>query len=203
MQEDVVVVMEGDDGHILNPKIAASLPLRRQSFVGGGDDGRRLTKEARQIYYSENIFNVPLHWLHEFMIDVESDFATPFAIAHLVRHIIIRADLHDGWHRYWSHEGADLSDDDDVDEGEAWERLASWTSEQLRNLLRFTGADHIEIQLWGGGCVDGQDEATQQTIQDTKTVGKELISQFGSRLALCKVLEDSGARSENLVRHWL
>ncbi|KAH7154766.1 hypothetical protein DER46DRAFT_688861 [Fusarium sp. MPI-SDFR-AT-0072] len=63
-----------DDDNSLNPDIADGVLLRQQHFMGKDEVGKQLVKEAYDVYYGENHFNMRLHWLRGLLDG--SDLAT-------------------------------------------------------------------------------------------------------------------------------
>lgn len=94
-QDRPVIIVEGDDDDEMNPDIAESVILRQQYFMGSDGIGKQLVKEAREMYYGENHFIVPLYWLGEFVIDSLEDFSTQLNIASLVGTITVEANVRD------------------------------------------------------------------------------------------------------------
>ena len=78
-----VRVDEADDDNYLNPEIAQGIILRQEWCVGSDEAGRQIAEEAREIYYTENWFEVRSHWLGEFLVDTLAD-GKPWKVEGLV-----------------------------------------------------------------------------------------------------------------------
>jgi hypothetical protein len=61
----------------------------------------------------------------------------------------------------------------------------------LSRLKQLKNAEHIVIQILGGGAVDGSDLKTQKKIEEIAPIVKKLITQFGPRLEVRKALRTS------------
>ncbi|KAJ0132315.1 Uncharacterized protein HZ326_24605 [Fusarium oxysporum f. sp. albedinis] len=85
VQQQPVFIEEADDDDSLNPDIADGVLLRQQHCMGKDETGKQLVKEACDVYYGENHFNVRLHWLCEFMTDTLSDYKTKVPVAPLIK----------------------------------------------------------------------------------------------------------------------
>jgi hypothetical protein len=173
VQETLVLVEEGFDDNECNPRIAEGALLRQEDLMGDHEVGKQLAKEARDIYYGENIFNVRSHWLCEFVRDTLAD-RSPVAIEPLVRRIQVRVDT------------KHIHDLDNFTYMPKGETEKSWVVRDLRQLLAFKNAELIEIQVHGGGALDGSDLQTQKKIKEMSKIVKQLIEHFGTALAIRK-----------------
>src|SRR6266480_7151586 len=61
-EDGYVQIEEGDDSDFFNPTIAKGVILRQEYFMGSDAAGRQIVQEARQVYYTHNIFTVRSHW---------------------------------------------------------------------------------------------------------------------------------------------
>ncbi|KAJ9419385.1 hypothetical protein QL093DRAFT_2362343 [Fusarium oxysporum] len=94
-----------DDDGSLNAKIADGVLLRQQHFMGKDETGKQLVKEASDVYYGENHFNVRLHWLCEFMTDTFGDYKIKVPIVPLIKDsITVIIDLYDVIDDFYLHE---------------------------------------------------------------------------------------------------
>lgn len=191
--DDDVQIEEGDDFGLFNKEIATGSLLRQEYFMGEDEAGKQLVKEARQIYYRENTFSVRSHWLCEFICDTLAD-GKPIAIESLVQRIIVRVDVEDIY---------DM-DDDMVDFMPEGEKEKSWVVRDLRQLLEFTNAEFIRIEVFGRGALDGSDPQTQEKIKEMSGIVKTLIEQFGEKLTIRKLTQlNDGQSIFHDLRSWL
>lgn len=174
VQEDYVQIEEGDEEDFFNPKLADGVLLRQEYFMGNDEVGKQLVEEAREIYYAENTFTVRSHWLCEFVRDTLAD-GKPIAIEPLVRRIMVQVDTEH------------IHDKDDFTYMPKGETEKSWVVRDLRQLLNFTNAEWIGIEVRGGGALDGSDLRTQQKIEEMSGIVKKLIDQFGEAFTIGKV----------------
>ncbi|KAG4275186.1 hypothetical protein FPRO04_14432 [Fusarium proliferatum] len=211
VQLQPVIIEEGDDDHEMNPKIAKGVLLLQQLFMGKDETGKQMVKEAREVYYGENEFLVRLHWLCEFRCDTYNiDAVLP--IAPLVRRLIVKTDLHDGYdlendtddNPFYPHDG--IGDGEDkIDLSHIRPTggiIARRTRKHLENLFLFINAEEITLVLCGSGPPDGSDAATRQTIADISVTVKRLIEFFGNRFAVQKWPENISHLTRNLVSYW-
>ncbi|KFY89228.1 hypothetical protein V500_05856 [Pseudogymnoascus sp. VKM F-4518 (FW-2643)] len=157
--------------------------------MGDNETGKQIVKEAREIYYMENTFTVKSHRICEFGRDNLAD-RKPMAIEPLVRGIIVRVDLE---HIY----------DIDVAHG-TFAPVDGWVVRDLRQLLEFTNAKSIGIEVRGGGAPDGSDLRIQQKIKEISGIVKELIKQYGEKLTIRKMMrnDDGQWKSHDLRSYW-
>ncbi|KFY66178.1 hypothetical protein V496_02144 [Pseudogymnoascus sp. VKM F-4515 (FW-2607)] len=191
-EDDYVQIEEGDDDDFFNEEdIAQGDLLRQEYFMGDDEAGKQLVKEARQIYYAENMFTVRSHWLCEFVRDTLAD-GKPMAIEPLVRRIIVRVDVR---HIH------DMDNFTSVPEGETEK---SWVVRDLRQLLEFKNAEFICIEVRGGGALDGSDLRTQQKIEEMSGIVKKLIMRFGEKLTIRKTMrrDDGQWTSHDMRPYW-
>jgi hypothetical protein len=192
VQAKPVIIDEGDDDGSLNPETADGVILRIEYWMGTSDAAKQIIKEARDLYYGENHFVVRLHWLCEFIVDrIQNDDIT-VDVPPLVGAITVEVDLHDGHNEHHTYTTPGLDDRLDLfgrSERRGQGKLARWTQEELRTLLRFTNATKVVVMLRGGGMLDGCDLATQQTVRDIAGVVQELMAQFGDKLGIFKRIE--------------
>ncbi|KAJ6789248.1 hypothetical protein PWT90_10397 [Aphanocladium album] len=192
VQRKPVIIDEGDDDGSLNPGTADGIILRIEYFMGTSDVAKQIIKEARELYYGENHFVVHLHWLCEFIVDRIQNDDIRVDVPPLVGAITVEVDLHDGnneHHIYTAPKPDERSDPFGMSERCGQGKLARWTQEELRTLLRFTSAKEVVVMLRGGGMLDGSDLATQQTVRDIAAVVKELTTQFGDKLKVFKRID--------------
>ncbi|KAM5528703.1 hypothetical protein FOXYSP1_19184 [Fusarium oxysporum f. sp. phaseoli] len=198
VQQQPVFIEEADDDDSLNPGIADGVLLRQQHFVGKDETGKQLVKEACDVYYGENHFNVRLHWLCEFMTDTLSDYKTKVPVAPLIKDsITVIVDSYDALDDFYLHEdGCDsdsgTDDPDSVHYRHGTGKAARWTQKRLQDIFLFTNAQHITLVLHGRGLLDGSDLATHQMIKDISYVVKLLIQKFGDRFAIRKMISRGG-----------
>ncbi|KFY26211.1 hypothetical protein V491_01399 [Pseudogymnoascus sp. VKM F-3775] len=191
--DDDVQIEEGDDFGLFNKEIATGSLLQQEYFMGEDEAGKQLVKEARQIYYRENTFSVRSHWLCEFICDTLAD-GKPIPIESLVQRIIVRVDVEDIY---------DM-DDDMVDFMPEGEKEKSWVVRDLRQLLEFTNAEFIRIEVSGRGALDGSDPQTQEKIKEISGIVKTLIEQFGEKLTIRKLTQlNDGQSIFHDLRSWL
>ncbi|RYP27381.1 hypothetical protein DL767_007700 [Monosporascus sp. MG133] len=191
VQSAPVIIDEADVDDTLNPAIASGIFLRQQHFMGDDDIGKQLLKEAHELYYGENHFNVRLHWLLDFMTDALGDYTTEVPVASLVkRGITVLADLHDSLSddHTVSDEYGGQDDPESVHYRHGSGNAARWTQERLQDLFLFTEARQVTLVLLGRGVLDGSDLATHQTMKDISYVVKLLIDLLGDRFAIQKML---------------
>lgn len=191
-EDDYVQIEEGDDDDFFNEEeIAQGDLLRQEYFMGDDEAGKQLVKEARQIYYAENMFTVRSHWLCEFVRDTLAD-GKPMAIEPLVRRIIVRVDVR---HIH------DMDNFTSMPEGETEK---SWVVRDLRQLLEFKNAEFICIEVRGGGALDGSDLRTQQKIEEMSGIVKKLITRFGEKLTIRKTMrrDDGQWTSHDMRPYW-
>jgi len=188
VQGGYVQIEEGDDDDFFNEDIADGALLRQEYVMGSDDIGKQLVKEAREIYYAENTFTVRSHWLCEFVRDTLAD-GKPMAIEPLVRRIMVRVDVE---HIH------DMDNFEYMPEGETEK---SWVVRDLRQLLAFTNAEWIGIEIWGGGALDGSDLGTQQKMKEMSGIVKQLIDRFGDAFTIKKIAREK-ALFHNLRPYW-
>jgi hypothetical protein len=114
------------------------------------------------------------------------------AIEPLVRRIIVRVDLR---HIH------DMDNFTVMPEGETEK---SWVMRDLRQLLEFTNAEFIGIEVQGGGALNGSDIQTQEKIKEMSGIVKKLIERFGEKLTIRKMMRrnDGQWRSHDLGSCW-
>ncbi|EKJ68581.1 hypothetical protein FPSE_11239 [Fusarium pseudograminearum CS3096] len=194
VQRQPVLIDEADDDGSLNPKIADGVLLRQRYFMGEDETGKQLVKEASDVYYGENHFNVRLHWLREFMTDTLGDYKTKVPVAPLIKgSITVLVDSYDALDDFYLHEeGCDsdsgIDDPKSVHYRHGTGEAARWTQKRLQDIFLFTNAQHITLVLYGRGVLDGSDLATHQMIKDISYVVKLLIEEFGDRFAIKKMI---------------
>jgi hypothetical protein len=188
VQEEYVQIEEGDDEDFFNEKIANGVLLRQEDVMGNDEVGRQLVKEARELYYSENTFTVRSHWLCEFIRDTLAN-GKPLSIEPLVRRIMVRVDIRH------------IHDMDGFDYMAEGETQKSWVVQDLRQLLEFTNAKWVGIEIWGGGALDGSDLGTQQKIQEMSGIVQQLIDRFGDTFTILKVARKKSL-AHNLRPYW-
>ncbi|PCD21220.1 unnamed protein product [Fusarium graminearum] len=194
VQRQPVLIDEADDDGSLNPKIADGVLLRQQYFMGEDETGKQLVKEASDVYYGENHFNVRLHWLREFMTDTLGDYKTKVPVAPLIKDsITVLVDSYDALDDFYLHEeGCDgdsgIDDPKSVHYRHGTGEAARWTQKRLQDIFLFTNAQHITLVLYGRGVLDGSDLATHQMIKDISYVVKLLIEKFGDRFTIKKMI---------------
>lgn len=209
VQDTPVIIDEGDDDDELNPDTRSGALLRQQHFMGDDETGKQLVKEAREIYYGENHFNVHLRWLSEFMFDSLGDYKTKVPIAPLLRSgITVVADLHDASNDRHIYKQADKGDKNDVqDETSIYYRHgtsepARWTQKRLQNLFLFDNVQQVTLILYGRGLLDGSDLATHQTLKDISFVARRLMDHFEDRFTVEKMLSRGSNPSRSLRSYW-
>ncbi|KAH6982572.1 hypothetical protein EDB80DRAFT_735916 [Ilyonectria destructans] len=213
VQDERVIIEEGDDGNEMNPDLAYSPLLLQQFFMGDDDIGKQMVKEAREVYYGENEFWVRLHWLCEFKWNGLGTFdEARLPIAPLVRSITIETSLHD--HYYDSddsHDDSAYSNDDERDEERSEDpsrirpstgNSARRTRRRLEDLFLFTNAEKITLVLRGNGPLDGSDPTTRQTIADLSVTVKRLIDFFGNRFTIEKWPSGKPRPTRSLLSYW-
>jgi hypothetical protein len=156
-QDSYVQIVEGDDGHNFNSTIQDGFLLTRQDCVGDDAAGRQISKEALNIYYTQNGFSIRSHWLRGFVYDNISD-GKGERMDPLAREIEVLIDPED----------------------------TQWASGDLLWLLAFKKAELVTVLICGGGTLDGSDLLTQKKIQEIAWVVKRLINQFGDRFGIHK-----------------
>lgn len=166
-----------------DPRIADGVMLRQEYFMGDDEVGRQLVDEARDIYYAKNWFKVDSNLLYEFMSDHFAD-GVPIPIESRVQNITVRVNIHD----------QRRPNDLDSDLG-----LEGCVAKDLRQLLKFTAAEKVEVMLWGSGNRNGYDLATQRKIKEISGVVAELIGQFGSKL---RVIRAAGKEAVWIQSYW-
>ncbi|KAF9771587.1 hypothetical protein IL306_010767 [Fusarium sp. DS 682] len=212
VQHQRVIIEEGDDDNMMNPRIADGVLLLQQTFMGKDEKGKQMVKEAREVHYGENEFLVRLHWLCEFRCD-QYDFDTaPLPIAPLVRRLIVETDLHDGcdWENdtednpFYPHDG--IGDgEENIDPNHirpSGDIVARRTRKRLEDFFLFTNAEKITLVLSGDGPLDGSDVATRQTIADISVTVKRLIEFFGNRFAIEKWSLNKSRSTRSLLSYW-
>ncbi|KAL9563868.1 hypothetical protein ACKAV7_011903 [Fusarium commune] len=141
-----VLIDEADDDNSLNPDIADGVLLRQQHFMGKDEVGKQLVKEAYDVYYGENHFNMRLHWLCEFIIDTLSDYETKVHVAPLIKDsITVIVDSYDALDDVYLHEDGCDSDSGIDDPGSVHYRhgtakAARWTQKRLQDIFLFMNA---------------------------------------------------------------
>lgn len=211
-QPEWVIIEEGDDDNMMNPEIADGVLLLQKLFMGKNERGGQMVKEAREVYYGENVFRVKLHWLCEFQCD-QYDFETVQPIAPLVRRLIVETDLHNGYdaenddddNPFYPHDGiGDSEDDRDINQDirPSGDIVARRTRKRLEELFLFNNAEEVTLVLRGGGPPDGNHAATRQTIADISIPVKRLIEFFGNRFTIQKWPEIGSRPAVNLVSYW-
>ncbi|KAG6989586.1 hypothetical protein FOFC_16024 [Fusarium oxysporum] len=162
--------------------------------MGEDETGKQLMKEASDVYYGENHFNVRLHWLREFMTDTLGDYKTKVPVAPLIKDsITVLVDSYDALDDFYLHEeGCDsdsgIDDPKSVHYRHGTGEAARWTQKRLQDIFLFTNAQHITLVLYGRGVLDGSDLATHQIIKDISYVVKLLIEKFGDRFTIKKMI---------------
>ncbi|RYC81103.1 hypothetical protein BFJ63_vAg16009 [Fusarium oxysporum f. sp. narcissi] len=213
VQQQPVLIDEADDDDSLNPSIADGVLLRQQYFMGKDETGKQLVKEASEVYYGENHFNVRLHWLREFMTDTLSDYKTKVPVAPLIKDsITVVVDSYNALDDFYLHEeGCDsdsgINDPKSVHYRHGTGKAARWTQKRLQDIFLFTNAQHITLVLYGRGLLDGSDLATHQMIKDISYVVKLLIEKFGDKFAIRKMISRGGGDggsypSRSLRSYW-
>jgi len=212
---NVVLIDEGDDEDFYNPELAQGILLRQEYAVGEDEAGKQIAKEAREIYYKENTFMVPSHWLAEFIWDTLAD-GTPLRVDCLIRKIIVRVDVVNAW----AEDDEDLVTDGEdestwglsslpraeqrrkEDERKKLPRMPR-TARELQRLLPFAQVERLDIQICGRGALDGSEAPTQKKIHEIAGVVQQLILQFPQQLAILRVVHDLGTSSARDLRpYW-
>ena len=199
--EDMVQIEEGDDDDFFNPELANGVLLRQEYMVGNDEAGKQIAKEAREMYYKQNTFTVRSHWLCEFLVDTLAD-GKPFRVESLVRKIVVTVDLehiHDSMGMPSSPEPRGKRKGRGTDK---IEEVEPWAVRDLKQLLAFTNADWIGIEIRGGGALDGSDLRTQQKIQEISRIIKQLILQFPRQRLRIRKISPTSATYHDLKPYW-
>jgi hypothetical protein len=199
--EAIVQIEEGDDNDFFNPELADGVLLRQEYLVGYDEGGKQVAKEAREIYYRQNLFIVRSHWLCEFLVNTLAD-SRPFRVESLVRKIIVTVDLehiHDSMGIPSSPEPRGKRKGTGTDN---IEEVEPWAVRDLKQLLTFTNADWIGIDIRGGGALDGSDLSTQQKIKEISGVVKQLILQFPRQRLRIRKVSPTCAKYHDLKPYW-
>lgn len=201
--EEYVVIKEGDEGNWFNEEIKNHFLLRDAELVAPGELGRRIARKASHVHYANNMFYVDLDWLGEFLGQCRSDNAVSE-----VRRIIVNVPIS-------SLEDADFEEEDDIVEDipygldnmqsenfdlNYWEKKGRQLPpvvRDLRQLSRLTSAERILIYVVGGGAPNGSDLNSHLKIRQICRVVKRLLSLFGKRLRIWKVLQFSDQSIQN------
>ena len=162
-----------DDDDAYNKEIAQGVLLRQDDCMGDDEAAKQIAKEAQEIYYRENTFTVKSHKLRAFSRDSLAD-GKLMAIELHVRRIIARVDLE---HIY------------DIDVV-TFAPVDGWVVQDLKQLLEFTDAESISIEVRGGGALNGSDLRTQLKIKEMSGIVKELIKRFGDKFTIRKMRRD-------------
>lgn len=212
VQQQRVIIEEGDDSHEINPAIADGVLLLQQLFMGKDEKGKQMASEAREVYYGENEFLAKLHWLCEFRCDQYDLDAAPLPIAPLVRRLIVETNLHDDYdweddtddNPFYPHDG--IGDgEENIDPNHIRPRgyiVARRTRKRLEDLFLFTNAEKITLVLRRDRLHDSSDVATRQTIADISATVKRLIEFFGNRFAIEKWSTNRSRSTRSLLPYW-
>jgi len=201
--EEYVVIKEGDEGNQFNQEIRYHFLLRDAELVAPGELGRRIARKASRVHYANNMFYVDLDGLGEFLGQCRADDAVGE-----IRRIIVDAPINSLGEDEFEEEddmvedipyGLDNIQSEDFDRN-YWEKKGRQlppAMRDLRQLSRLTSAERILIYVVGGGAPNGSDLNSHLKIRQICRVVKRLLSLFGKRLRIWKVLQFSGQRFQN------
>ncbi|KAH7303018.1 hypothetical protein B0I35DRAFT_447341 [Stachybotrys elegans] len=209
VQRKAVIVEELDDDEYFNPDIAQGALLRQEYFMGNDETGKMLVREARDVYYGENHFNVRLYWLSEFLSDSLADGETVTSVAPLLKHqITVLIDLHTPSNAFYQYSqesdpSAGLDDPKSVHYQKGTTPVARWTQAQLGRLFQLTEIQSITLRLCtkNNSLHSGFDSVTEQTISDLSHVVALLIDHFGPKLHI-DVLLDPPTSTVDIRSRW-
>lgn len=162
IQEDPVVFHPSLEPLVLNKRIAPGITLLQRLALYQGESKLDLMCQAREMFYGRNEFLIWWHGLEDFLSGFPIGGAENSSVGLIVRNVTVRYDMRDG-EKY----GRDLVT-------------------ELEKLFRFGSADHLTLEIIGGGTAEGSDLETQRLIEDVCSIVERLIAQFGRRFNIQK-----------------
>jgi hypothetical protein len=184
VEDAFIVLSDGQFDLSSDSELANGRMLLEEYYMGRDEVGKGLVREARDIFYTENMFVVWSSDLHKFVQDTLAD-GEPVAVEERVRTISVRIE----------DEHTNDSDPPHFEGG------GTGVAQDLRCLSKFTNATRIGIELWGEGTIDGMDVETQQKIKEIAMVIEELIGQFADKVTVAKVSK-GGLISHDITSYW-
>lgn len=221
-----VIVDESGLDDELNPDIAGSGLLRQIDLVGENEDGQQIYREATEIYYRDNTFQVDSHWLEEFLgecgqkrervrrLNVRVHYIHPWSDKDTNEAELFSAEENEGREMRVSTDRRrrgvkTIEDDADFDRisGRTGGEAITPTIRDLRWLFRVDGVEKVRIEIVGGGVRDGSDFRTQEKVHEISRVVRRLMRHFEgrARVRIFKVVEIRGLCSlagQEITKWW-